>query len=390
VQYNVRGFLMAITTGLGRNSPIVIESNPQNFEGLIIRHGQWVRWSVAHKCGCADSHNQPDPACTLCKGVGWQYSFDNNEEIIESDCKAVDSHTIDLITEVADGTTVESAYLPDGTFLTIEGVYGQWLKVTETLSGRETVFVTYKSPREVALPSEIAYYAGNGIVMFNEKEFLNATMTVPYDLADVTSVKDSSGNSFTVISFSVDRIIIDVTSSEPAVGDILTVSAKYMPPFKVAIINQNLSVVDRDALKDIGGDSILVFPYKYRIAQDDIISCWNSSQIRKHIVRRNSINLEDELPDHFVTEIRSLYATKDSVNTVYTEGTHFQRTGRDTIRWISDTRPTDGSYYAVEYVALMSYRVIPNLPNVRSSENKRFPMRAALKLMTGKSSGDPL
>jgi hypothetical protein len=390
VQYNGRGFLMAITTGLGRNSPIVIESNPQNFEGLIIRHGQWVRWSVAHKCGCTDSYNQPDPACTLCKGVGWQYSFDNNEEMIESDCKAVDSHTIDLVSEVPEGTVIESAYLPDGTFLTIEGLYGQWLKIKEILKGRETVFVTYKSPREEMLPSEIAYYAGNGIVMFNEKEYINATMTVPYDLSSVTSVKDFSENSFPITSFSVDRIIIDVTNNEPSIGDILIVNASYMPPFKVAIVNQNLSVVDRDALKDIGGDSIIIFPYKYQIAQDDIISCWNSSQIRKHIVRRNSVNLEDELPDHFITEIKSIYATKDSINTMYTEGNHFQRTGRDTIRWISDTRPADGSYYAIEYVALMSYRVIPNLPNVRSSENKRFPMRAALKLMTGKSSGDPL
>jgi hypothetical protein len=38
--------------GLGRNSPVVLSLGKANFEAMIDRHGQWVRWRVARKCPC--------------------------------------------------------------------------------------------------------------------------------------------------------------------------------------------------------------------------------------------------------------------------------------------------------------------------------------------------
>lgn len=42
--------------GLGKNSAVVLSLGKENYEALIERHGQWIRWRVATKCSCVDFH----------------------------------------------------------------------------------------------------------------------------------------------------------------------------------------------------------------------------------------------------------------------------------------------------------------------------------------------
>ena len=60
-----------MSVGLGRNSPIVLSLGKDNYEALIDRHGQWLRWRIAEKCSCVKGMTmQPDIHCPFCAGRG--------------------------------------------------------------------------------------------------------------------------------------------------------------------------------------------------------------------------------------------------------------------------------------------------------------------------------
>ena len=61
--------------GLGKDSPVVLTLGRANYEALIDRHGQWVRWRKSEKCPCVSYPSmQPDIHCSLCGGRGEIFS----------------------------------------------------------------------------------------------------------------------------------------------------------------------------------------------------------------------------------------------------------------------------------------------------------------------------
>ena len=61
--------------GLGKNSPIVLSLGKSNFEALIERHGQWLRWRTAKKCPCVTENNRHNIHCPRCGGSGDIYDY---------------------------------------------------------------------------------------------------------------------------------------------------------------------------------------------------------------------------------------------------------------------------------------------------------------------------
>ena len=68
-QDKLEGYFMS-SMGLGKNSPVILTLGKENYEALIDRHGQWVRWRVATKCPCA-TKGSPDIHCRICGGRGY-------------------------------------------------------------------------------------------------------------------------------------------------------------------------------------------------------------------------------------------------------------------------------------------------------------------------------
>lgn len=378
---------MSLTIGLDRKSPIPLESNPRRFEGLIERHGQWVRWSVARKCTCLLANNRPDPRCSLCRGSGWRYLLQDEEEDIDVTAVAVAADTVEMPYAI-DSSRVLSVRTGTGLELSVSNVFGRYIKTSgPALSIKSAVSVSVLNPRKKPVPSASAYYAGHGVVKLDEYEYRSPWAKIPYDLVDVRSVQRADGTALTILSKSVDKVMIDIFAVEPAVGERLTIQADYMPPYRVAVVNQSLSEADRNFLRDVGGDAMAVFPFAYKIGEYDTITLWVGTQVRKKIVRK-SLDDTDVLPDLFVSQVLSLSdAAKE-----YAEGTDFVLWDRNTIRWLvpEAQRPADGAYYSIEYMANVTYRVLPQLPNIRSSEDKRFPSRVALKLEAGTTGGDQI
>jgi hypothetical protein len=86
-----------IAKGLGKNSPIQIRLNRQNYHALISRHGQPVRWMKARPCTCLMTNNRPDPNCSVCGGDGWQYDYPRS--VIETDYARVTAENVITLPE---------------------------------------------------------------------------------------------------------------------------------------------------------------------------------------------------------------------------------------------------------------------------------------------------
>lgn len=410
---------MPLTIGLGRNSPIPLEGDPKKYEGLIVRHGQWTRWMSARKCTCILASNRPDPRCTRCRGLGWRYSFQTDEEDVAVEAQIVDANTIELPYEVeASRVTL----IQDGarTVYHLAEAYGRWIRVAETFpDNRGMVYVSVLKSRIASMEGPIGIYMGHGLVQIDSFEYQNPWARVPIDIVSVNRVATLTGIPFEVSEFAVDKImlnraevfdggesgtvyeneldggesdaefdaIVDGGRSviEPNIGERLFVSLTYMPPYRIAIINQAISEMDQRSLQEVGGDAMALFPYSYKVSEQDVITSWASSQVRKRILRKAAGDV-DVLPDLFVSGILHL----EDANREYLEGTHFVVWDRNTIRWIvaAASRPAEGANFSIEYAANATYRVVRQFPNIRASEDKRFPQRVGVKLEAGITGSD--
>lgn len=417
---------MPFTIGLGRNSPIPLEGDPKKYEGLIVRHGQWVRWASARKCSCILANNRPDPRCTKCKGMGWRYSFQSDEEDMAVEAQIVDFNTIELPYEI-DTSRVLLIQDGAGTKYTIETAYGRWIKIVGTFpQSRGLIYVSMLKSRVLTITGATGIYLGHALIQVEAPEYQNPWARVPVDILSVISVSNSAGVFFNVTDFAVDKIMLDENQiyfqaiieggaptgaqastldggtptapqtttieggwpmMEPAIGEHLTVTFTYMPPYRIAILNQAISEMDQRALQEVGGDALALFPYAYKVAEQDTITSWASTQVRKKVLKKSTGDT-DILPDLFVTRVLRL----EDINREYSENVDFIVWDRNTIRWINGAgnMPAAGANYSIEYMANATYRVMMQFPNIRSSEDKRFPMRVGVKLESGITGGDQI
>lgn len=66
-------------------------------------------------------------------------------------------------------------------------------------------------------------------------------------------------------------------------------------------------------------------------------------------------------------------------------GVDYVLVGTNEINWISENKPDTGEGYSVIYKVYPTYTVVRNIPQLRSSENQRFPKKAVVKLMSSYS-----
>jgi len=71
--------------GLGKNTPVVLAFGKENYEALIQRHGQWIRWRTATKCPCVlQETGEADIHCERCGGRGIIYGYQLNVTVTQT------------------------------------------------------------------------------------------------------------------------------------------------------------------------------------------------------------------------------------------------------------------------------------------------------------------
>lgn len=390
--------------GLGRNSPVVLTLGKDNYEALIDRHGQWIRWRSASKCSCVTLPSmQPDIHCKICGGRGYTYSFQKTQ---------LRFSTV-MLNDISKGILeLNDEFIP----FSLKKVYdfeGKEYKNAEKID-------SYVILNEAKLPKKGTYFnvilEKNNIKILEsaEVEKLNSGYyripglrnskpnidgiyyTTPSDIISITSIKDSAGISYTPQEFRLDtfRILPTVTEQEdPETGEIIEVevpitepvfveNVSYLPPFIFALLNQNLSKTDAQAVEDYSGDAICSFPYSCDLSSDDVLTVLTGSYTKKEVNPRSNYET-DTLDVYFVYDIISCTGIINGEIVEYKEGVDFIIVGTNKIKWLdTDICPEVGDAYSITYHALPTYKVVKEIPQIRTSENQRFPKKAVVKLLS--------
>lgn len=381
--------------GLGENSPVVLSLGRGNYEALINRHGQWVRWRTSSMCPCVEKNSQqPDPHCEKCGGRGYIYGYQDSQ-VLQVTATVDTSGILDVGKDCLSDLLVK-VYDNSGRQFTKAEKFGQYIFLNANNLTKGAYYnVVLKRDIVKTIESVVLedcgghYYKVPGI----ESERLNIEgiyYTAPGDVVSIESVIDENGEEFDVELFRLNLAYIPpkITEDEETekktevypVGKLTAKNVKYIEPFVFAVLNQNLNKADIAQMERASGDAIVTFPYSCDVSENDVLTVLAGTITQKSMIVRTKLE-NDEIPAFFVESIVQI-AGKDKE---FENGIDFLLVGTNSIKWISDNKPEAGEGYSVTYKVYPTYTVVRNIPQLRSSENQRFPKKAVVKLMSSYS-----
>lgn len=378
--------------GLGKESPIQLTLGKENYEALIERHGQWVRWRVASKCPCVKpSTQQPDIHCKKCGGLGITYGYQDKAVISQTVMVKDTSGILELSEEYKDCPLIK-CYDNSGVAYEKATKTDNYLMLNTEILPNKGVYVTAVMTQKIlkTLENTTCKAIGNG---YYRVEGLRSSKTsteglyhtVPGDIENIGDVYDDEGNIFNVSEIRQDCIYIDVLeTTDKESGESITIvppdtlnvkSVDYLPPFTFVILNQNINKADAQTMQEVNGDAVMSFPYAYDVASDDVITVLSGTYTNKKVVIKKDAEY-DVIPDYFVDEVVTCIGLERN----YVQGTDFILCGTNYLKWICADCPEDGEAYTITYKVFPTYKVVKNIPQIRTSENQRMPKKAIIKL----------
>lgn len=391
---------------MGKNSPIVLTLGKDNYEALIERHGQWIRWQIANKCSCVKDGMQPDIHCKLCGGLGYQYTFQKDnlvyETVMINDTSGIISISDDnkdaALIEVYDFTgkrytnaekldcfiTLNEPAPQKGTYIVIvmRKLSVKKIEIAETIKQNDLGYFQIKGLRSKKPNIEGLYY------------------DAPGDVLSIGKIKDAAGLEYEPKEFRLDMFRIEPHTEEnevdgetvvteiPITEPVICEDVTYMPPYIFALLNQNISKADAQAMVDVQGDAVVTFPYGCDVAQDDVLTVLAGSNTQKDVIVRTSYKT-DTLGSYFVKEIVSITGIDAEGKPItYKQGVDYILVDTNKIKWLetdNSNYPEEGEPYSVVYHYLPTYRVVKEIPQLRTSENQRFPKKAVVKIYSNYS-----
>jgi Fe-S cluster assembly iron-binding protein IscA len=364
--------------GLGRDSPVVLSLGKTNYESMLARHGQNVRWIIAKRCTCVLESNHPDPQCDKCGGSGEQYDF--QREFTDTIRVRVD-HGIAELPEENINAEVLRAY--DG--LGIEytpmqmGKYIQFDNPNRKIVNGETIDLVIKQSTVTVIEDAELEYVGNGFyrvpqAVSDRSNIEGVSYLVPGDIIGIDAVFDHKEKKIDIFEYRNNTVRLN---DDNAVQPIRAIGIKFIKPYKFFVLSQDLDEEDDAIVRAHGGDAISTFQYRYKVSEGDIITVLSGTNPMKTVIRRRPHG-DDVLPDYFVSGVSYLSTSKKE----YEEGKDFIIVGANKIHWICKDLPSEGDSISVSYEYLPTYRVHKAIPQLRSSEDQRLPRKVVLELFS--------
>lgn len=382
--------------GLGKDSPVVLTMGRANYEALIDRHGQWTRWRVAEKCSCVQPVTmQPDINCSLCGGRGETFTHQKTK----TECLIIgtidDSGIIDIGEDYLDSSLVRIYDSKGYTYKNAEKL-GRYVTLNETPPIKGTYFnvIVEKSIPKYLKVAEttskgFGFYEVDGLEV--EKNSIDGIYyKAKSDIIKIGKIIDRAGIEYTTSHFRLNQFFIEPTKKIneetqeeeiiPITEPIYVEDVEYIEPFTFAILSQNLSKADEHAIVESQGDAVVSFPYNCSVANGDVLTILAGSITQKEVLSKTTIDI-DVLTAFFVQDILSCSATSiDGTVRNYVNGVDFVLIGTNTIKWICEDRPYPSEPFSITYRVYPTYKVVKDIPQLRSSENQRFPKKVVVKL----------
>lgn len=366
--------------GLGKNSPIVLSLSKGNYEAMITRHGQNVRWRVAQKCACTTSNNQPDIHCVKCNGYGETYDF--QKEYIDTLRLRVSGSIAELPDENVDCEIIKAIDSKGAALNAVKS--GSFVEVssdTRQIDNGEIVDFVIRQKIFTIINEAVLEPLGNGGyripgVRSDISSIEGVTYTAAGDIIKIEKIIDASGSEITATEFRRDTVFIPTEENN---GTFTAYGIEYIKPFKFFVLSQNLNKADAKIVDRHNGDAVCTFPYRFDVSENDVITVLSGTQTHKMVIRRKSASGDDIIPEFFVDNISYLASSAKE----YKEGSDFVVIGQNKIHWICEDAPLEGDNLSVSYGYFPTYRVTANIPMLRTSEDQRIPRKAVLKLLAG-------
>ncbi|GHU65055.1 hypothetical protein FACS189447_03310 [Spirochaetia bacterium] len=369
--------------GLGKNSPIVLSLGRGNYEAMLLRHGQNIRWRMSRKCTCNTDTNRPDPRCPQCHGSGELYDYqkfyvDTLRVRVDAGIAELPPENMDCeVLRAYDAMGIQYKVIQMGQFLEFESP-------TRVLENGEVVEIVFKQPITATIEEVKLESLGNGFyrvpgVLSDLSKIEGVDYRAPGDIIDMDAVFDSKAQEVDIVEYRNDTVCLnDNEAKQP----ITAFGVKYIKPFKFFVLSQNLDEEDTKLIQAHGGDAISTFPYVYNVSEGDVITVLSGANTKKIVLKRRDRD-DDILPDYFVSGV-SYLATAERE---YTEGVDFSIIGANKIFWTCDDPPEPGINMAISYQYLPTYRVHKNVPMLRTSEDQHIPRKVVLKLFSSFQEG---
>jgi hypothetical protein len=361
-------------TGLGKSSAVVLSLGKANYEALVDRHGQWVRWRTARKCPCMTDAGQPDIHCEKCGGSGDIYDYQKfyhdtlqvrvRDSVFELPEDCAESEVL----KVYDARGNEFSFKKTGTFVEIsEG--------SRLPSQNEVIEILLRNSAVKRLESASLEKVGNGYyrvpgIESPPRKLDGVYYHAPGDVIAVEKVTTAEGEEIPVNGCRQNMIQADSESDGLAAYGI-----DYILPFKFVILSQELNKADAQMINACNGNAVCTFPYMFDVAENDVITVLSGMMTAKAVVNKRGGTADDIIPEFFVPEVQSL----ETKETAYREGTDYILAGTNRIHWLGENRPEAGAVMSLVYRYYPTYRVARNIPNLRTSEDQRIPRKAVLK-----------
>lgn len=375
--------------GLSRNSPVQLSLGRDNYEALIERHGQWIRWRVAAKCPCIKPNSmQPDIHCRKCGGLGITYGYQDKAAAIQTVMVKDSTGIIELDAKYRN-CALQKCYDNAGKVYANATKTDNYILLNDAAPVKGVYVTAVMTDNVLKELNDVECHAvGNG---FFRVEGLRVSRTnieglyhdAPGDIEEIEGITDFEGHVFYAREIRQDCILVDPIEVEengekmllfpPETLKIKTV--KYIPPFVFVILNQNLSKSDAQVMQELNGDGVLTFPYDFDVSNDDVLTVLSGTYTVKSIIEKKEAEY-DVIPAYFVESVVNCTGKERE----YLPGVDFILCGTNYIKWLCDDCPEDGEAYSITYRVNPTYKVVKAIPQIRTSENQRMPKKAVVKL----------
>jgi hypothetical protein len=358
--------------GLGANSPIVLSLGKSNFEALIDRHGQWLRWRIAKKCTCVTPENNTDIHCPKCGGVGALYDYQREYDDIfraavrDNIIPVPEVFTDAIILEVYDAYGRQYQFCRCGDFIQITGAAAADNQLVDV---RARVSIVKRIEAVTLEKAGGGYYRVPGILTEPSK-LEGVFYQAAGDVIAAADVKDADDNPVGVLGFRRDMILTDSNAET-----ITAASVDYIMPFKFIVLSQNLSKEDQSLVNAHTGDAVCTYPYMYNLSENDVLTVLSGSMTHKILIPKKGDDIDDTIPEFFVAKVDSV----ETKTATFTEGVDFVLAGTNKLHWTGN-QPETGEAMSITYRYHPTYRVARNIPMLRTSEDQRIPRKVPLKL----------
>lgn len=366
--------------GLGKNSPVVLSLGRENYEALIERHGQYVRWRRARLCPCtAKGSKYQDPHCKKCGGSGFLYGYQTTYTGTLR-LQAIDGF-LTLPEENEHGTVAKIYNYAGVSFPFVQhGRYLELINPPVRLTRGELLDVVFTDSLISTLDQAALVRVAAGIYRVNGLPVKPSTIQGVYyapfcDVIKIEALQDSDGADIPISGYRKDCVTVADTVDAPV---LYAKHIEYIKPVKFILLSQNLSKASLALLQKHAGDAVCTFPYYYDVSEGDIMTVLSGTVTQKQTLIKSNNETEDILLEYFVEDIISL----ESVETVYQKGVDFVLAETNRIRWIGSTVPAKGTNLSITFTYHPTYRVVKNIPSLRTSEDQRIPRKVIVQLLS--------